>query len=327
MPIALYLCSSTAPGAESLYRDLKGALEETGWELAADFDLAPLWWGEDDALDQFAAQLNTAEAVIYAIGPSDAPPRTDGRVEILLDRWRRDRKIKILPVLLTGAEPGDVPEVFRNMGLSPRFRLPNYENEIAETVQVITEGQPASSANPRLFERFPDITLLEDDADLADWPGPAPSAGDSADAGEGGLELAPTDGLAVGGDVPSGLAIPAKTGGEALEAKFAAALKNQTIVYNKPEALPWKGAELSLIIASADLQKAQDAIKVFDGAATTDHVDLTNLVRAELKGPPTDVDITLLSDEEMDVTRVANVQWIWSVKPKQPGKTILHLRL
>jgi hypothetical protein len=101
------------------------------------------------------------------------------------------------------------------------------------------------------------------------------------------------------------------------------------VIYFHPNELPFgRSTEFALVIASSDLRAAEADIANYAGEKKKAQVKLSSQVRAELTGPPSDVDITPQGPSEIrDVSGVSNVKWRWAVTPKRPGDTALTLQL
>jgi hypothetical protein len=110
----------------------------------------------------------------------------------------------------------------------------------------------------------------------------------------------------------------------------AAAFKQMPVVYKKPYALEYgKPNPFTLVIASSDLQGAQDRVARIDGALVVDQVRLGRTVRATLTGDPSEADIHLSGNGSplRDVTAGANVTWNWTVTPKVLRPIALELSI
>jgi hypothetical protein len=108
------------------------------------------------------------------------------------------------------------------------------------------------------------------------------------------------------------------------------AFKEMPVVYKKPAALDYgKPNTFTLVIASSDLQSAQDRVARIGGELVVNQVRLGRMVRATLSGDPSEVTITLSGNASAlrDVTSAANVTWTWTVTPKVLRPITLELAI
>ena len=108
---------------------------------------------------------------------------------------------------------------------------------------------------------------------------------------------------------------------------LASPFRSVPVVYTAPTRLPYgESAEFQLVVASADLAKARAAAaRALGGGEAV--VAISPVVRAELTGPPSDVEIALQGEVAERRTDLQNVTWRWWVTPKRDGETRLRMTL
>lgn len=100
------------------------------------------------------------------------------------------------------------------------------------------------------------------------------------------------------------------------------------IIYNTPKQLEAdRDTIISLVVESADVQRAEAAIAQLPGVAKRDTAALTSVVVAKLTGDPDSVTINPRFPDTQQISHLGNVTWAWDVRAKRPGETTLILQI
>lgn len=103
-------------------------------------------------------------------------------------------------------------------------------------------------------------------------------------------------------------------------------MRDLPVVYRRPRTLRYKQpSPFAAVIASRDLQAAQERVARYEGEEVIKQVPLADRVQMRLQGAPSEVDIVANGDPTRVVSDIANVTWTWTVTPKVPEDIELEL--
>ncbi len=168
MPTALYLYNSSDTASIAFCASLQKALSGQGWELLVDYN-GGLDGFEGPALGRIAQLMGEVEVIVYAIGPLGPGP-VQGAIEAeaaLLAKMNRERsggELKLIPVLVGGAEFKQIPAVLTplatqadNLSRGGKDALTNVLRAMLGEVEL---EQRAPESAPKLTDLAPHVERL-----------------------------------------------------------------------------------------------------------------------------------------------------------------------